>query len=167
MAEKAANFGPEVMRMVERSLLLQVLDQSWKEHLHHLDYLRQAIGLRAYAQKDPLNEYKREAFALFQQMLNRLREQVTAILARVELRTEEPPQQMFAPQAPREMHESRGEALEGGEEADTAAAGDVLQARPLRSAAIDPDDPATWRSTPRNAPCPCGSGKKYKYCHGK
>src|SRR3546814_713301 len=61
MAEKAANFGPDVMRMVERSLLLQVLDQSWKEHLHHLDYLRQAVGLRAYAQKDPLNEYKREA----------------------------------------------------------------------------------------------------------
>ena len=164
MAEKAANFGPEVMRMVERSLLLQVLDQSWKEHLHHLDYLRQAIGLRAYAQKDPLNEYKREAFALFQQMLNRLREQVTAILARVELRTEEPPQQMFAPQAPREMHESRGETLEGGEDAAAPAA---LPARPVRGGEVDPDDPATWRSTPRNAPCPCGSGKKYKYCHGK
>src|SRR3546814_10037853 len=115
MAEKAANFGPDVMRMVERSLLLQVLDQSWKEHLHHLDYLRQAVGLRAYAQKDPLNEYKREAFALFQKMLVRLREQITAILARVEIRAEEPPAELLArPSVP--MHESSGEELERSEE---------------------------------------------------
>jgi preprotein translocase subunit SecA len=160
MAEKAANFGPDVMRMVERSLLLQVLDQIWKEHLHHLDYLRQAIGLRAYAQKDPLNEYKREAFSLFEQMLGRLREQVVSILARVELRAEEPPPELFArPSVP--MHESRGGDLEGGDE---------LPSRPVaqaRSAAVDPNDESTWKSTPRNAPCPCGSGKKYKYCHGK
>jgi len=164
MAEKAANFGPDVMRMVERSLLLQVLDQVWKEHLHNLDYLRQAIGLRAYAQKDPLNEYKREAFSLFEQMLVRVREQVTSILARVELRAEEPPPELFArPSLP--MHESRGETLEGGE-----AEEDALPARPVaaaRSSQVDPDDPATWKATPRNAPCPCGSGKKYKYCHGK
>jgi preprotein translocase subunit SecA len=164
MAEKAANFGPDVMRMVERSLLLQVLDQTWKEHLHHLDYLRQAIGLRAYAQKDPLNEYKREAFSLFEQMLTRVREQVTAILARVEVRAEEPPTDLFArPSVP--MHESRGEALEGGEGDEPA-----LPARPVaqaRNAAVDPDDESTWKATPRNAPCPCGSGKKYKYCHGK
>ncbi|WP_430396097.1 preprotein translocase subunit SecA [Ferrovibrio sp.] len=161
MAEKAANIGPDLMRMIERSLLLQVLDQAWKEHLHHLDYLRQAIGLRAYAQKDPLNEYKREAFALFQQMLLRVRENLTAVLARVEVRAEEPPADLFArPTQP--MQESRGEALEGGEAQPT------LAARPVQaSAQVDPNDPNTWRATPRNSLCPCGSGKKYKYCHGK
>jgi preprotein translocase subunit SecA len=167
MAEKAANFGPDVMRMVERSLLLQVLDQSWKEHLHHLDYLRQAVGLRAYAQKDPLNEYKREAFSMFQQMLSRLREQITAILARVEIRAEEPPADLFArPSVP--MHESRGEEIEG--EGDSEAAQALLPARPVhgaRNTGVDPNDPATWKNTPRNAPCPCGSGKKYKHCHGR
>ncbi|WP_300295309.1 preprotein translocase subunit SecA [Ferrovibrio sp.] len=166
MAEKAANFGPETMRMVERSLLLQVLDQTWKEHLHHLDYLRQAIGLRAYAQKDPLNEYKREAFALFQQMLVRVREQTTSILARVEIRAEEPPQELFGrPSVP--MHESRGELVESE---DGAAAQEGLPARPVsqaRNTLVDPNDPATWKHAPRNGPCPCGSGKKYKYCHGK
>jgi preprotein translocase subunit SecA len=163
MAEKAANFGPEVMRMVERSLLLQVLDQTWKEHLHHLDYLRQAIGLRAYAQKDPLNEYKREAFSLFEQMLTRVREQTTSILSRVEVRAEEPPADLFArPSLP--MHESRGEAIEGGTDDGTLPARPVAQSR---TAAVDPNDESTWKSTPRNAPCPCGSGKKYKYCHGK
>jgi len=168
MAEKAANFGPDVMRMVERSLLLQVLDQSWKEHLHHLDYLRQAVGLRAYAQKDPLNEYKREAFALFQQMLTRLREQVTAILARVEIRAEQPPPELFArPSLP--MHESRGEEIEGDSGAE--AVDGALPARPVHGAgrgpAVDPNDPSSWKATPRNAPCPCGSGKKYKHCHGR
>ncbi|MFN4164548.1 MAG: preprotein translocase subunit SecA [Ferrovibrio sp.] len=167
MAEKAANFGPETMRMVERSLLLQVLDQTWKEHLHQLDYLRQAIGLRAYAQKDPLNEYKREAFALFEQMLVRVREQVTSILSRVEIRAEEPPQDLFSrPSQP--MHESRGELVES--EDGAAPANGSLPARPVsqaRNTLVDPNDPATWKHAPRNGPCPCGSGKKYKYCHGK
>jgi preprotein translocase subunit SecA len=164
MAEKAANFGPDVMRMVERSLLLQVLDQTWKEHLHHLDYLRQAIGLRAYAQKDPLNEYKREAFSLFEQMLVRVREQVTSILSRVEVRAEEPPADLFArPSQP--MHESRGGEIEGGEDDGSLPSRPVAQSR--AAVAVDPNDESTWKSTPRNAPCPCGSGKKYKYCHGK
>jgi len=162
MAEKAANIGPDLMRMIERSLLLQVLDQAWKEHLHHLDYLRQAIGLRAYAQKDPLNEYKREAFALFQQMLLRVRENLTAVLARVEVRAEEPPADLFARPA-QPMQEGRGEVLEGGGDAQP-----TLAARPVQaSAQVDPNDPNTWRATPRNSLCPCGSGKKYKYCHGK
>ncbi|MFN4276323.1 MAG: preprotein translocase subunit SecA [Ferrovibrio sp.] len=170
MAEKAANFGPETMRMVERSLLLQVLDQTWKEHLHQLDYLRQAIGLRAYAQKDPLNEYKREAFALFEQMLVRVREQVTSILSRVEIRAEEPPQDLFSrPSQPQSQnwHESRGELVESE---DGVAGAEGLPARPVsqaRNTLVDPNDPATWKHAPRNGPCPCGSGKKYKYCHGK
>ena len=163
MAEKAANFGPEVMRMVEKSLLLQLLDQHWKEHLLRLDYLRQGIGLRGYAQRDPLNEYKREAFDMFDDLLTRLRESVTTVLAHVEIRTEqEPPPSLFAPTMP-EMHEQHINPLTGENEAEPA---DQPRAgRPSR--AVDPNDPATWRRTPRNAPCPCGSGKKYKHCHGR
>src|SRR5437763_6550452 len=91
MAEKTANYGPELMRMAEKSLLLQLLDQSWKDHLLSLDHLRQAINLRAYAQRDPLNEYKREAFELFEEMLVSLRQQLTSVLSHVELRMEPPP----------------------------------------------------------------------------
>ena len=163
MAEKAANFGPEVMRMVEKSLLLQLLDQHWKEHLLRLDYLRQGIGLRGYAQRDPLNEYKREAFDMFDDLLTRLRESVTTVLAHVEIRTEqEPPPSLFAPAAP-EMHEQHINPLTGENEAEPAEPPRTGRA----SRAIDPNDPATWRRTPRNAPCPCGSGKKYKHCHGR
>src|SRR5262249_32173033 len=88
MAQKAATYGPALMRLAERSLLLQILDQTWKEHLLALDHLRQGINLRAYAQRDPLNEYKHEAFVLFQEMLNHLREAVTSVLCHVELRVQ-------------------------------------------------------------------------------
>ena len=91
MAAKAANFGPDLMRFVEKSLLLQVLDAVWKEHLLALDHLRQGIGLRAYGQRDPLNEYKSEAFALFNAMLDELKERVTAMLSRVEIGPDAPP----------------------------------------------------------------------------
>ncbi|MCR6629265.1 MAG: preprotein translocase subunit SecA [Magnetospirillum sp.] len=160
MAAKAADYGPEVMRMVEKSLLLQILDQAWKEHLLQLDHLRQGIGLRAYAQRDPLNEYKREAFNLFEQMLHDLRERVTSMLAHVELRVgpAEQVEEALAPRAPAAMHESRHDPA-FAEEAE--AAGIVT-----RSTAVNAADPSTWAATPRNAPCPCGSGKKYKHCHG-
>ncbi len=164
MAEKAANFGPESMRMIERSLLLQLLDQIWKEHLLALDHLRQGIGLRAYAQRDPLNEYKREAFALFEEMLGLLRERVTAVLAHVELRAA-PSEADLQPQQPRQMVESR----EDPAFAEAATAARDAQANPnqtQRRPAVNAADPSTWASTPRNAPCPCGSGKKYKQCHG-
>src|SRR5947209_17538757 len=92
MAEKAANYGPDLMRMAEKSLLLQLLDQTWKDHLLSLDHPRQGINLRAYAQRDPLNEYKREAFELFEEMLVALRQQVTSVLSHVELRVEPPPE---------------------------------------------------------------------------
>jgi preprotein translocase subunit SecA len=157
MAEKAANFGPETMRMVEKSLLLQILDQSWKEHLLALDHMRQGIGLRAYGQRDPLNEYKREAFNLFETMIDQLRERVTGILAHIELRVEEPLD--LAPQGPREMHETRIDPAFAEAEAQAQA---QAASRPF-----DPADPSSWGRTPRNAPCPCGSGKKYKYCHGR
>ena len=127
MAEKGTRFGPEIMRMAEKSLLLQVLDQQWKEHLLQLEQLRQGINLRAYAQKDPLNEYKREAFIMFEAMLTTMRQTVTMALSHVELR--EPDEELAS-----------------------------LEAAPAA---------APTGKVPRNAPCPCGSGKKYKHCHGK
>ena len=130
MAEKAVRFSPDVMRLAEKSLLLQVLDQQWKEHLLGLDQLRQGIGLRAYAQKDPLNEYKKEAFGMFEDMLERLRRTVTLALSHVEVRQPE---------------------------AEPAA---KPAARPAAKPAAQPT------KVGRNEPCPCGSGKKFKHCHG-
>ncbi|WP_142849307.1 preprotein translocase subunit SecA [Telmatospirillum sp. J64-1] len=164
MAEKAANYGPDVMRMVERSLLLQLLDQSWKDHLLTLDHLRQGINLRAYAQRDPLNEYKAEAFNLFEKMLNDLRERVTGVLCHLELRVD-PRQPPAMPEPPRpRMTETRQDpalaAATGGAVLPTDAAGQQALAE------LDPNNPATWGNVQRNSPCPCGSGKKYKHCHG-
>ncbi len=168
MAEKAANYGPQVMRMAEKSLLLQLLDQAWKEHLLALDHLRQGIGLRAYGQRDPLNEYKREAFELFSEMLTRLRESVVSVLAHLELRISTPESELFA-QEPQPMHESRVDPAFAEAEA-AGPGGDVaVMTRPRRRAAaavVDPKAPDTWGKVARNAPCPCGSGKKYKHCHG-
>jgi preprotein translocase subunit SecA len=168
MAAKAANMGPELMRFIEKSLLLQVLDAVWKEHLYALDHLRQGIGLRAYGQRDPLNEYKSEAFALFNAMLDELKERVTMMLARVELAPEPvqppPPMQMM------EMHPEPLPAFAGEPEMALEGAGGASVAvatQSLRSDAVDPNDPSTWRNASRNAPCPCGSGKKYKHCHGR
>ncbi|MBN2753091.1 MAG: SEC-C domain-containing protein, partial [Rhodospirillaceae bacterium] len=138
MAEKAANYGPATMRMVEKSLVLQILDQTWKEHLLGLDHLRQGIGLRAYGQRDPLNEYKQEAFDMFQHMLGLYRERVTTMLCRIELRFEEPPEMPAGPESALDLPDG-----------------------------VDPSDPSTWGRVSRNASCPCGSGKKFKHCHGK
>ncbi len=157
MAQKVANYGADIMRMAEKSLLLQILDQNWKEHLVQLEHLRQGINLRAYAQRDPVNEYKREAFELFSGMLVDLREAVTRVLAHVELRVErgdETPEEILPPPRPRAMverHEAPAFAEAGG---DGSAAAATAVAAP-------------WAKTPRNAPCPCGSGKKYKHCHGR
>ena len=159
MAAKAANVGPDLMRFVEKSILLQMLDAVWKEHLLALDHLRQGIGLRAYGQRDPLNEYKSEAFALFNAMLDELKERVTTMLARVEIGPEAPPEPAYA---------SVNAGISYSDPAREApyAGGDVLEAeRPVL--VLDPADPSTWLATPRNALCPCGSGKKYKHCHGK
>ena len=157
MAEKAARYGPEIMRMAEKSLLLQVLDQQWKDHLLSLDHLKQGIGLRAYAQRDPLNEYKTEAFALFANMLARFRETVTALLAHVELRPEPEPEEAAPALAPEPVLAQAGAASE-----PRAAQRPGRPARPAR----DPRDPSTWGKVGRNEPCPCGTGKKYKHCHG-
>ena len=165
MAEKAANHTPQVMRVVEKSLLLQLLDQHWKDHLLQLDHLRSGIGLRAYAQRDPLNEYKREAFDMFEGLLNSLREAVTTVLAHIELKLDEPQAALAPKRAAQQMHESHVNPLTGEEEA-LPAAPPGPGGRPIKGPA-DPGDPASWGKVPRNATCPCGSGKKYKHCHGK
>ena len=166
MAEKAVNVGPEVMRSVEKSLLLQLLDQSWKEHLLTLDHLRQGIGLRAYAQRDPLNEYKREAFDLFDEMLTGLRDRVTLVLAHVQFQRE-PDMDALRP-SQQVTHETRNDPAQKTSSGDADGGDDVGTVSNRQSAAdIDPNDESTWGRVPRNAPCPCGSGKKFKHCHGK
>jgi preprotein translocase subunit SecA len=182
MAEKAATWGPEIMRHIEKSMLVQILDQVWKEHLLALDHLRQGIGLRAFGQKDPLNEYKREAFEMFDRMLEELHERVTFIMSHLELQV--------APDQDLEIARgNRGETVEGFEdpafagsrpdrELETVGAGGGFgataggaQAAPASSRraaeAVDPNDPGTWGKIGRNQLCPCGSGKKFKHCHGR
>jgi preprotein translocase subunit SecA len=158
------------MRMAEKSVLIQLLDQSWKEHLHTLDHLRQGIGLRSFGQRDPLNEFKREAFDLFGAMLDSLREQVTQTLMRMEIRVASPESMM--PRSPDQsqlvaQHPSpemaMAEVVEGSNAPERSQA---AQQQPVRKASFNAADPATWGDTPRNNPCPCGSGKKYKHCHG-
>jgi preprotein translocase subunit SecA len=138
---------------------LQTLDAVWKEHLLALDHLRQGIGLRAYGQRDPLNEYKSEGFAMFHAMLDELKERVTGTLARVEASAEPPP-----PQMPAMMFENHPEAaLMGGELAMAGAYGAGPEALPP----LPPMDPDVLAQFPRNASCPCGSGRKFKHCHGR
>jgi len=196
MAAKTANYGAELMRLAEKSLLLQLLDQTWKEHLLALDHLRQGIGLRAYGQKDPLNEYKREAFDMFEGMLDNLRETVTSVMCHLELSVDaEELAAMEAAQTEMDMQETRMDPAFA--DAEMAMAGDpgLHPAAPMQTqnaatnvltadtdpadappgwelnAAlgrwVDPNDPKSWGKVPRNAACPCGSGKKYKHCHGR
>ncbi len=166
MAEKAVRFGPDVMRGVEKSLLLQILDQIWKEHLLTLDHLRQGIGLRAYGQRDPLREYQRESFNLFQEMLDSLRQRFTTILSHIEIQA--PPSEEELQPRQQEMHETRVDpALQGPGAPAPVAEGATPANTRHPNAKRDPNDPATWGRVARNAPCPCDSGNKYKHCHGK
>ena len=192
MAEKVANYGPELMRLAEKSVLLQMLDQIWKEHLLSLDHLRQGIGLRAYGQKDPLNEYKQEAFNLFENMLAALRETVTQVLCHMEISADGDGTELpeYDDSSMYEGHEDPAFAAHGN-----AAALDTMHpaamAQPIGGPKaisadadpadvpsgwrlheplgrwIDPEDPETWGKVPRNAACPCGTGKKFKHCHGR
>ena len=162
MAEKAVRYGPPLMRAAEKSLLLQVLDQQWKDHLLQLDHLRQGIGLRAYGQRDPLNEYKSEAFSLFQALLVRFRETVTKLLCNVEFQTES---------NPTDQTSTLGAQLGRRAPANNIASRPGLGTEPPTAtpggSKPDPDEPKTWGKVGRNELCPCGSGKKYKRCHGK
>jgi preprotein translocase subunit SecA len=172
MAEKAANFGPELMRMAEKSILLQVLDQHWKEHLLNLDHLRQGIHLRGYAQRDPLNEYKKEAFELFEGMLGQVRDTTTQVLARLQVRTEAEPDPLLAEPPPPDfsrLRETTQDPALAGDDLSAEASADAASA-PRRAApgqSVDARDPSTWGKVSRNAACPCGSGKKFKHCHGR
>jgi preprotein translocase subunit SecA len=163
MAEKAANYGPQIMRMAEKSLLLQLLDQTWKDHLLSLDHLRQGINLRAYGQRDPLNEYKREAFRMFETMLTRLRETVTAVMSHLEIRVGAP-EEAIPERAPPRMQEMREDLAAQATGTDGPAPRGATGRVPRLP--FNAQDPATWGKIQRNAPCPCGSGKKFKHCHG-
>jgi preprotein translocase subunit SecA len=166
MAAKVAKYGADIMRYVEKSLLLQTLDHLWREHLVMLDHLRQVIGLRGYGQRDPLNEYKSEAFTLFDTLLTRLREAVAAQLMRVEIMSQPPPMEQLPP-----MQAHHVNPLTGEDELSLAPAQIAAQAAMAASAsnpvARDASDPASWGKVGRNEACPCGSGKKYKHCHGR
>jgi preprotein translocase subunit SecA len=179
-AEREQRFGVEIMRKAEQNLLLQILDHLWKEHLLALDHLRHGIGLRAYSQRDPLNEYRREAFELFEGLLERLRETVTSVLSHIEIRVSRP-EDLAPPQPSTPMRETRQDpALENAHGAAPAANSPVVgMARPngaaarpgamsAASAAAQPRmAESQFGKVQRNAPCPCGSGKKFKQCHGK
>ena len=159
-ADRAERFGPEIMAYVERSVLLQTLDHLWREHIVNLDHLRSVIGFRGYAQRDPLQEYKAEAFELFQALLANLRQTVTAQLMRVELVRQ-------AADAPAPVPPSmEGHHIDGTTGEDDFGEGGNLMADAVDPEDRDPNDPATWGRVARNEPCPCGSGKKYKHCHG-
>jgi preprotein translocase subunit SecA len=162
MAAKVAQWGPDVMRYVEKTILLQTLDHLWREHLIMLDHLRQVIGLRGYGQRDPLQEYKSEAFNMFETMTAHLREAVTAQLMRVEI---VPPEQPPEPLPPMEAH--KYDPNTGEDELAFAKASLVPAMADGNGAARDPQNPATWGKVGRNEDCPCGSGKRYKHCHGK
>jgi preprotein translocase subunit SecA len=161
MAAKVAQWGPDVMRYVEKTILLQTLDHLWREHLIMLDHLRQVIGLRGYGQRDPLQEYKSEAFSLYEAMTAHLREAVTAQLMRVEIVPPEEQQPVLPAMEAHKFDPNTGE--------DEMAFANVSLAPAPNANALsrDPKNPASWGKVGRNEDCPCGSGKKYKHCHGR
>ncbi|KEJ90695.1 preprotein translocase subunit SecA [Sulfitobacter donghicola] len=154
MEGKAERFGPENMRNIEKHFLLQTIDAKWREHLLTLEHLRSVVGFRGYAQRDPLNEYKNESFQLFEGMLDSLRSDVTQRLSRVEPASEEEQQRMM-----QQMLEQ--------EQAAAAAADLTVNTAEAAAEGFDENDPSTWGNPGRNDLCPCGSGKKFKHCHGE
>ena len=175
MAAKTARFTPDIMRQVEKSILLQSVDNLWREHLVMLDHLSKVVGWRGLAQRDPLNEYKQEAYELFHGLLNSLRELVTTQLAHVELQ-QRPPE----PRGPdlNQLEESHIDPTTGENDAASGVTGTMPRAgalagtvagaagRAADGTALEPIDPALLKGVRRNDPCPCGSGKKFKHCHG-
>jgi len=149
MAKKAVDFGPETMRMIEKQVLLETIDRKWREHLLTLEHLRSVVGFRSYAQRDPLNEYKSEAFQLFQSLLDGLREGVTQVLGHVRMRSAEEQQALTEQQLRLQVAPKQ--------QVKTVSASSVF----------DEKDRTTWGNPGRNESCPCGSGKKFKHCHGK
>ncbi len=161
MKEKAEQFGAENMRNIEKQLLLQSIDGKWREHLLTLEHLRSVVGFRGYAQRDPLNEYKNESFQLFEGMLDSLREDVTQKLSQIRPMTEEEQRQMVE-----QLRAQQAAAQAAAAEALAAASPEEAEAGEAQ-AGFDESDPSTWGNPGRNEPCPCGSGKKFKHCHGR
>lgn len=148
MAKRSVDIGPDIMRQLERTILLQSIDSHWKEHLAQLDHLRQVVQLRAYGQRNPLDEYKTESFSMFENMLSDTRDNVALLLSHVEIRHEEKVPDLAEPD-----RSGMSESHPGG-------------SGPMSATAAE-QNPGQWKNTPRNADCPCGSGKKYKHCHGQ
>ena len=167
MASKAARYGSDTMRSIEKQVLLQTIDQNWREHLVTLDHLRSVVGFRGYAQRDPLNEYKSEAFQLFETLLNKLRSEVTRMLAHVQVMTPEEQQAMLAQIQARAQAQAPQSPAPGSDAGASRRAPALAHAGAGASDGVDPDDPETWSRLGRNDPCPCGSGKKFKHCHGR
>ncbi|MGV8985577.1 MAG: preprotein translocase subunit SecA [Cypionkella sp.] len=165
MAQKLEAFGDETMRSIEKQLLLQTIDAKWREHLVTLEHLRTVVGFRGYAQRDPLNEYKTEAFTLFESMLNSLRQEVTQKLGLVRPMTQEEQQAMMAQMV--SQQQAARVAAEQEAQVRLPAAAPVAAAAGAARAGFVETDPATWGDPARNDPCPCGSGEKFKHCHGK
>ena len=169
-AEKQEQLGPEMMRHLEKHLMLNVLDQNWKEHLARMDYLRQGIHLRGYAQKQPKQEYKRESFELFGEMLAKVKQEVTSLLARVRIRSEEEVAAMEAAERQKLEAQSRKMQFQHPETGGYGADEEAAQAQALAAQGMGVLSAPATRDEPkvgRNDPCPCGSGKKYKQCHGR
>ncbi len=168
IVEKNRDVPEELVRLVEKNILLQVMDQLWKEHIATLDYMRHTIVLRAYGQKDPLNEYKKEAFNMFSDMLDLLREKVTFLTchAQIQNSSEEELRLRESNTRMRAVHE-RPESLVGGSVGERAEEKEKSVPFQYAKTTIDPNDPKTWGKVARNDLCPCGSGKKYKHCHGQ
>ncbi|UXU75944.1 MULTISPECIES: preprotein translocase subunit SecA [unclassified Paracoccus (in: a-proteobacteria)] len=158
MAQKTEQFGAENMRQIEKQVLLQQIDSKWRDHLVTLEHLRSVVGFRGYAQRDPLSEYKTEAFQLFQNMLDGLRFDVTQQLARIRPLTDAEREQML-----REYQQQQAETQARLQPHHEEAEGGQVA---TRAAGFDENDPTTWGEPSRNDPCPCGSGKKFKHCHG-
>ena len=167
VAEKVRELDPESWHMIEKSILLQSLDHHWKEHLSTLDALRQVVHLRAYAQKTPINEYKQEAFALFERMLGNIREDVTGSIARVQFRMEEPLPEFDLPILP-DFITTHIDPFSGEDNSGDFDRGQIsgITTTLSRPAAGGPAGEFANLDISRNAPCPCGSGQKYKHCHG-
>ncbi|HEY5802388.1 MAG TPA: preprotein translocase subunit SecA [Lysobacter sp.] len=160
-SERETQLGAETMRMLEKHIMLNVLDQNWKEHLARMDYLRQGIHLRGYAQKQPKQEYKKEAFELFSEMLEKVKREVVTLLARVRIRSEDEVAQLEAQE--RAAAEAQARQMQF-QHADVGGYGADEEAQQALAQAGGND---AFANTGRNDPCPCGSGKKYKHCHGQ
>jgi preprotein translocase subunit SecA len=163
--ERLQNVPPEAVSQIERSVLLQTMDHEWREHLVTLEHLRHTIGLRGYGQRDPLNEYKTEAFLLFESLLSRVRQQVTRQLMHIQVQMEAPPldERALPPMQAMHINPDTGENEFDEPELGPRTNAPRLAGKPVR---VNPNDPQTWGKVSRNAPCPCGSGKKFKQCHG-